>query len=101
MHIVKPDLHVTSIYRGDYDGKKPIGPLSFRPKSSKMGDGPHIDMKSMYGKDFVPKGAELERPHPEDLLGVGGPAANLTTYSSGFPGHYGPNQYVYCLVISD
>lgn len=55
----------------------------------------------MYGKEFVPKGSSIERPHPEDLLGVGGPCANLTTYGSGFPGHRGDNQYVLNLVDSD
>lgn len=31
---------------------------------------------------------------PEDLLKVGGPSNKLTSYSSGFPGHKGLNQYV-------
>jgi hypothetical protein len=34
LHIVKPDLHINSIYRADFDDKRPIGLLSFRPKSS-------------------------------------------------------------------
>jgi hypothetical protein len=87
-------MHINSIYRGDYDKKKPYGPLSYRPRSGKKNEGPHIDMKSIYGKEFVKKGSSLERPHPEDLLGVGGPMQNLTTYGSGFPGHRGVNMYV-------
>ena len=51
-------------------------------------------MNSTYGKDFDGKNGPVERPHPDDCLGVGGPAANLTTYSSGFPGYRGDNQYV-------
>jgi hypothetical protein len=94
LHVVRPDMHINSIYRGDYDKKKPYGPLSYRPRSGKKNEGPHIDMKSIYGKEFVKKGSSLERPHPEDLLGVGGPMQNLTTYGSGFPGHRGVNMYV-------
>jgi hypothetical protein len=53
-------------------------------------------MKSIYGKEFAGlKGNNLERPHPEDQLGVkGAPLTGLTTYGSGFPGFSGPNQYV-------
>jgi hypothetical protein len=55
-----------------------------------------MDMKSIYGKEFVGlKGNDLERPHPEDNLGVGrGHLTVLTTYGSGFPGFSGANQYV-------
>ncbi|MBS1889910.1 MAG: hypothetical protein JST59_01340 [Actinobacteria bacterium] len=50
LHVVKPDLHINTIYRGDFKDKQPLGPLSYRPRSSKKADGPHIDMKSIYGK---------------------------------------------------
>lgn len=52
-------------------------------------------MNSIYLKDFPGnKGDDVERPHPEDLLKTGGPSPNLTSYSSGFPGYRGGNQYV-------
>lgn len=40
-------------------------------------------------------GDKIERPIPEDLLKSQGPAPILTTYKSLFPGHKGPNQYVF------
>ena len=52
-------------------------------------------MNSTMRKDFPGNpGDDLDRPHPEDLLKTGGPAPGLTTYSSGFPGYKGSNQYV-------
>lgn len=51
-------------------------------------------MGSNYMKDFVNKKGEIERPKPEDLLKVGGPCQQLTSYSAGFPGYRGANQYV-------
>lgn len=44
-------------------------------------------------------GDKIERPIPEDLLKSQGPAPILTTYKSLFPGHKGPNQYVYFFLI--
>lgn len=52
-------------------------------------------MNSTYLKDYHEKtNDDLSRPRPEDLLKTGGPCANLTSYSTGYPGHKGPNQYV-------
>lgn len=52
-------------------------------------------MNSTYLEGFNGKrGDKLERPHPEDLLHSGGPGTQLTSYSSGFPGHKMSNQYV-------
>lgn len=51
-------------------------------------------MDSNYKKEFVDKKGEISRPKPEDLLKVGGPSQQLTSYSSGFPGYRGANQYV-------
>ena len=52
-------------------------------------------MNSTHRKDFNgKKGDETDRPKPEDLLKTGGPSPHLTTYSSGFPGYRGQNQYV-------
>jgi inhibitor of KinA sporulation pathway (predicted exonuclease) len=94
MHIIKPDLHNFTTYRGDYNNKKPLQNLRFRPSSSHKSNGKHMDLNSTYGKDFDKKSGDIERPKPDDCLGVGGPLAGLTTYSSGFPGYRGDNQYV-------
>lgn len=52
-------------------------------------------MNSSYNKNFLgEKGDPNERPKPEDLLKSGGPSPQLTSYSSGFPGFKGANQYV-------
>ena len=52
-------------------------------------------MNSIYLKDFLnKKGDDIERPIPEDLLKTGGPSPNLTSYTSGFPGYKGDNQYI-------
>ena len=52
-------------------------------------------MDSSNRKDYIGReGDKTERPHPEDLLKTGGPSPNLTSYSSGFPGYKGGNQYV-------
>ena len=52
-------------------------------------------MDSGYKKNYPGReGDKTERPRPEDLLKVGGPSPALTSYSSGFPGYKGNNQYV-------
>jgi hypothetical protein len=52
-------------------------------------------MDSNYKKYYDgKKGDPNERPRPEDLLKSGGPCQNLTSYSSGFPGYKGMNQYI-------
>jgi hypothetical protein len=94
-------MHNSSTYRGDYNNKKPIQNLRFQPRSNLKSNGPHVDLNSTYGKDFDGKNGSVERPKPEDCLNVGGPAANLTTYSSGFPGYRGDNQYVILHCYSD
>lgn len=54
-----------------------------------------MDMDSNYMKDYDGKQGDPNIKHrPEDLLKTGGPCQNLTSYSSGFPGFRGPNQYV-------
>lgn len=53
-------------------------------------------MDSIYNKSFEgTKGDAYMRYRPEDLLKTGGPAPQLTSYNSGFPGFRGDNQYVH------
>ena len=57
--------------------------------------GPHLDINTVYRTGFSGNaGDKIERPHPEDLLQSNGPAAQLSSYSSQFPGYRGDNQYV-------
>ena len=52
-------------------------------------------MNSTYSNGFKGTiGDKLERPRPEDLLHNNGPCAQMSSYSSQFPGHRGENQYV-------
>lgn len=52
-------------------------------------------MDSSYKKSFLGnRGDPNEKPRPEDLLKTGGPSQKLTSYSNGFPGFRGSNQYV-------
>jgi len=92
--VVRPDMRNSTIYQGDFNSKRPLHNLRFRPATSHYSKDPYVDLNSTYGKDFDGKNGPVERPHPDDCLAVGGPAANLTTYSSGFPGYRGDNQYV-------
>jgi inhibitor of KinA sporulation pathway (predicted exonuclease) len=101
LHVIRPDMHSSTTYQGDYNNKIPIQNLRFRPSSGHKSKGPHVDLNSTYTKDFDSKNGPIERPKPEDCLSVGGPAANLTTYSSGFPGYHGDNQYVILLSYVD
>lgn len=56
--------------------------------------GPNLEINTTYLKDFDEKNGEIEKLRPEDLLKTGGPSLNVTSYSNGFPGHFGDNQYV-------
>lgn len=58
-------------------------------------DGPNFDPYSTYKSDYPGKNNDdLSRPKPEDNLKSNGPCPNLTSYTSEYPGHKGPNQYV-------
>lgn len=92
---VKPDLSKCSIYKQSYDRKNPIpNNINISSEYDRL-NGPHLDMDSNYKKHYDgKKGDPNQRPRPEDLLKSGGPCPNLTSYSSGFPGYKGVNQYV-------
>lgn len=92
---IKPDLPKGSIYKMSYDKKNPIPNNVNRAGQYDRLNGPHLDLGTNHKIDYDgKKGDNLERPHPEDLLKSGGPGQNLTSYSSGFPGYKGVNQYV-------
>ena len=95
MHQVYPDLSKNSIYQKDFYRKCPIeNKVNISKEYDKL-QGDHLEMNSIYLKDFPGnKGDKVEKPHPEDLLKTGGPSQNLTSYSSGFPGYRCENQYV-------
>jgi hypothetical protein len=88
-------LTKASIYQQHYDRKTPIPNVINRASEYDRLNGPHMDMDSNYMKDYDgKKGDPNQKFRPEDLLKTGGPCQNLTSYSSGFPGFRGPNQYV-------
>lgn len=91
----KPDLSKTSIYKQSYDRKTPIpNNINIASDYDKL-KGPHLDLNSNYKHDYDGKRGDPNFKHrPEDLLKNGGPCANLTSYSSGFPGFKCVNQYV-------
>lgn len=92
---VKPDLSKCSVYRKSYDKKNPIPNNINISKEYDRLTGPNLDIDSNYRKHYDgKKGDPNQRPKPEDLLKSGGPCNNLTSYSSGFPGYKGVNQYV-------
>ena len=95
LQCVKPTLHKESMYKNSYPKKKVIPNLINHDKEYQKLEGPHIGMDSSNRKDYIGReGDKTERPKPEDLLKTGGPSPNLTSYSSGFPGYKGDNQYV-------
>ena len=95
LDVVKPDMTKTSTYQQDFFKKKPV-----QNKINISGDydrlkGPNLSTSSVYLKDYPgQEGDEISRPVPEDLLKTGGPCPKLSSYSSGFPGYRGVNQYV-------
>lgn len=92
---LKPILTKTTVYKQSYHRKH-----SFENKINRVWEydrlkGPHLEMMSNYQKDFDPKKSERSMKNkPEDLIKTGGPLCFLTSYSAGFPGHKGANQYV-------
>jgi hypothetical protein len=93
--VIVPDMTKSSIYRDSFRNKGLAPSLVLKAGEAPKLKGDHLDMASINMKDFNGrKGDSTERPKPEDLLKAGGPCQNLTTYSSGFPGFKGSNQYV-------
>ena len=85
----------TSTYQQDFFRKKPIQNKIRIASNYDRLQGPNLSHDSVYLKDFDSrKGDDIERPIPEDLLKTGGPCNKLSSYSSGFPGYKGCNQYV-------
>ena len=95
LHNVKPDLSKSSIYKQSYPKKAAVPNIVPKACEYDKLKGDHIGMDSNYHRAFVgSKGDPNEKPRPEDLLKTGGPSQNLTSYSNGFPGYRGGNQYV-------
>jgi len=95
MHVIKPDLTKNTVYQKSFIPQKAIPSLVTHAHEYDKLKGPHLDMNSTYLEGFTGRnGDQLERPHPENLLQSCGPAPNLTSYSSQFPGFRGDNQYV-------
>jgi len=95
LHVIKPNLTKNTNYqRSFYEQSAIPNEVNHDKEYSKL-KGPHLDLGSTYGKGFKsPKGDDVERPHPEDLLHSGGPCPKLSSYTSQFPGYKGDNQYV-------
>ena len=92
---MKPDLSKKSIYGLDYRKKNPIKNKINISQAYDRLNGPHLDMDSIYNRELpCHHPGKVEKPIPEDLLKTGGPCPKLTSYSSGFPGYKGVNQYV-------
>jgi hypothetical protein len=93
-HAIKPDLSKKTVYKADYVKKKQAQYRININKEYERFRGPTLEVSSTYGKDFDGRTAEVERFRPTDTLKLEGPCQQLTSYSSGFPGHRGRNQYV-------
>lgn len=92
---IKPDLPKGSTYKMSYDRKTPIPNNINRASEYDRLNGPHLDLGTNNKIDYNGKQGDIpERHRPEDLLKTGGPSQNLTSYSSGFPGFKGANQYI-------
>ena len=88
-------MRKTSIYNESFNKKAPIPNKINIAKEYEKLQGPHIAMESRHRKEFEAKPGDInERRRPEDLIKLGGPSQQLTSYSSGFPGYRGENQYV-------
>ena len=95
LHVVKPDMSKLSNYQQEFYKKKPIKNNVRIAGNYDRLQGPNLNTDSIYLKDYAGKqGDPLERPTPEDLLKTGGPGSQLSSYSSGFPGYKGANQYI-------
>lgn len=94
LHVVKPDMSKTSTYQQDFFKKKPIQNKIRIAQNYDRLQGPNLSLNSTYQDYDGKNGDALERPCPEDLLKTGGPCNKLSSYSSGFPGYKGVNQYV-------
>lgn len=78
----------------EYSTKKPVkNAINISTEYSRL-MGPHLDLNSVYVKDYEGKPSEVARPKPEDHLKTEGPLYNLTSYATSFPGHHGDNQYI-------
>lgn len=94
LHCIKPDLSKNTIYKKDFMRKKPIkNKINISTEYDRF-KGPNLEINTTYLKDFDSKNGQVEKLRPEDLLKTGGPSFTLTSYSNGFPGHRGGNQYV-------
>ena len=86
-----------SVYKKDYQKKKPIkNKISIAKEYDKL-QGPHLDMKTTYSTEFQETQiqAGFHTQPPEDLIKTGNNFfSKLTSYSSLFPGYRGANQYV-------
>ena len=92
---VRPDLSKASIYNQSYSKKAPVPNKINIAKEYDRLKGDHIAMESRHRKEYDGKLGDInERRRPEDLLKTGGHLQQLTSYSSGFPGYRGDNQYV-------
>ena len=95
LHAIAPDMSKGTVYRQSFRKRGGVPNLVVKAEDAPKNMGPHLDLSSIQKKDFSGrKGDDTSRPKPEDLLKTGGPSPHLTTYSSGFPGFKGSNQYV-------
>lgn len=95
MHAIAPDLTKNSSYKRDYPKKKAIPNQVFIETGYGKLEGPNLNLSSTKANDFTPKkNDDLSRPKPEDMLKTGGPCPKQTSYTAGFPGYRGDNQYV-------
>ena len=93
--MIKPNLTKNTIYQRSFYEQKLIPNIVNHDKEYDRLQGPHLDMNSTYLEGFRGKtGDALDRPSPEDLIKRTGPCAQLSSYSSQFPGYRGDNQYV-------
>lgn len=82
------------MYQDEYRKKKPIRNIVNISTEYDPLAGPNLELKSVYLQDYSAKSGQLESAKPNNNLKTEGPFMGLTSYSSGFPGHRGDNQYV-------
>ena len=91
VHVVRPDLSKQSTYRNQFYPKTRIPNIIAIAKETDPYNGPHIDPRSTYLKDYTGEnGDKILRPKgPHDQLSFNGPTQLQTTYGNDFPGPRG------------
>mgnify|MGYP003683777939 CR=1 FL=1 len=90
---------MSSTYHKEFYKKQGIPNVVTKANEYDKPKGGHLEMKTMYGQKFVEN--QVEKPEkckgPDGWLhtaGSDGPLCRTTSYSTGFPGFKGTNQYV-------